>query len=197
MTKEQFIVLGLTEDQATKAAAQSTEELKTYIPKHRFDEVSEENKTLKGTVKKNEEDLEALKKSSGDAAALTKQIEELQKDNKTKDETHQAELKELKLTNAIKLSIAGKVHDEDMAAGLFDKSKLILGEDGKITGLDDQLKTLQESKKFLFKEDTQPTTKPGFIPIGSNGNQQQNNQQPGQRMSMKDAIAAQIQAQQN
>jgi hypothetical protein len=197
MTKEQFIALGLTEDQATKAAAQSTEELKTYIPKHRFDEVSEENKTLKGTVKKNEEDLEALKKSSGDAEALKKQIDDLQKDNKTKDETYQAELKELKLTNAIKMAIAGKVHDEDMTAGLFDKSKLILGDDGKITGLDEQLKTLQESKKFLFKDDqqTQQQQKPGFIPIGSNANQQQNNQQSGQRASIKDAIAAQIQAQ--
>ena len=34
--KEQFIALGLTEEQATKAAAASQEELKTYIPKHRF-----------------------------------------------------------------------------------------------------------------------------------------------------------------
>ena len=66
MTKEQFIALGLTEEQATKAAEQSASELKTYIPKHRFDEVNEENKILKGTVKDNEKALDDLKKSSGE-----------------------------------------------------------------------------------------------------------------------------------
>jgi hypothetical protein len=193
MTKQEFLTLGLTDDLATKAADASATELKTFIPKHRFDEVSEEVKTLKGTVKANEDALETLKKSTGDAETLKKQIETLQGENKTKDDTHQAELKELKLTNAIKLAIAGKVHDEDMAAGLFDKTKLILGDDGKVTGLDDQLKTLQESKKFLFKEET-TVTKPGFVPIGSTP-PAGTITQPGQRPSMKDAIAAQIQAQ--
>lgn len=193
MTKEQFIALGIADDLATKSAEQSATELKTYIPKHRFDEVSEEVRTLKGTVKENETALETLKKSTGDAAALAKQIEDLQKDNKAKDDTHQAELKELKLNNAIKLAIAGKVHDEDMTAGQFDKTKLILGDDGKVTGLDDQLKTLQESKKFLFKEAEAPA-KPGFVPIGGTPPAGITTQ-PGQRASMKDAIAAQIQAQ--
>ena len=192
MTKEQFIALGLTEDLATKAAAESATELNTYIPKHRFDEVNEENKTLKGTVKENETALETLKKSTGDAATLTKQIEDLQTDNKTKDEQYQKDLKELKLTNAIKLAVTGKAQDEDLVAGLFDKAKLILNEDGTITGLDDQLKGLQENKKFLFKE-AESETKPGFVPIG--GNPPAPNPQPGQRASMKDAIAAQIQAQ--
>lgn len=193
MTKEQFLALGLTEDLATKAAEESANELKTYVPKHRLDEVSEENKTLKGTVKKNEEDLEALKKSSGDAEALKKQIETLQADNKSKDDQYQNELKELKLNNAIKLAIAGKVHDEDLVAGQFDKTKLILGDDGKITGLDEQLKALQESKKFLFKEaEQQQQQKPGFVPIGGNppapGTPQPNN-------SLKDAVASALQAQ--
>lgn len=192
MTKEQFIALGLTDEMATKAAEASTNELKTYIPKHRFDEVNEENKTLKGTVKDNEKALEDLKKSTGDAAALTKQIEELQKDNKSKDEQYQKDLKELKLTNAIKLAIAGKAQDEDLVAGLFDKSKLLLGDDGKITGLDEQLKALQENKKFLFKEET-TETKPGFNKVGADG-QQQNNQE--KQVSLKDALAARFSQQQ-
>ena len=193
MTKEQFIALGITEDLATKAATDSATELKSYIPKHRFEEVIEENKTLKSTVKEHEDSLDTLKKSTGDSEALKKQIETLQEDNKTKDGQYQKDLNELKLNNAIKLAIAGKVHDEDMTAGQFDKTKLILGDDGKVTGLDDQLKGLQESKKFLFKDGV-PEVKSGFIPIG--GNPPATNTQPGQRPSMKDAIAAQIQAQQ-
>lgn len=192
MTKEQFIALGITEDLATKAATESATELKTYIPKHRFDEVSEENKTLKGTIKENETALETLKKSTGDADTLKKQIEDLQADNKAKEETYQKELSEVKLQNAIKLAITGKAHDEDLVANLFDKSKLILGDDGKITGLDEQLKGIQESKKFLFKEEQQQQQ--GFK-IGADG-QQTGQQQTGQRASIKDAITAQIQAQQ-
>jgi len=193
MTKEQFIALGITEDLATKAATDSSTELKSYIPKHRFDEVSEEVKTLKGTVKENELALEGLKKSTGDSEALKKQIETLQEDNKTKEGTYQKELKELKLSNAIKLAIAGKAHDAELVAGQFDKAKLILNDDGTITGLDDQLKGLQESKKFLFKDES-GEKKAGFNKVGADGQQQQ--QEQGQRPSMKDTIAAQIEAQQ-
>lgn len=192
MNKEQFIALGLTEDMATKAAEASTNELKTYIPKHRFDEVNEENKTLKTTVKANEDSLETLKKSTGDAEALKSQIATLQTDNKAKDEQHQTELKELRLTNAIKLAISGKAQDEDLLAGLFDKSKLLLGDDGKITGLDEQLKGLQESKKFLFKEEQQQQT--GFNRVGADGQQNQNNQDKS--VSLKDALAAKFAQQQ-
>lgn len=194
MNKEQFIALGLTEEQATKAAEASTTELKSYIPKHRFDEVNEENKTLKATAKENETALETLKKSTGDADALKKEIETLQKDNKAKDEQYQKDLNDLKLTNAIKLAIAGKAQDEELVAGLFDKTKLILGEDGKITGLDDQLKSLQESKKFLFKDETPPAgNKPGFVPVGGNPPAPGSNN--NSTTSFKDAVTAAIQAQ--
>ncbi|MBB6696254.1 phage scaffolding protein [Clostridium algidicarnis] len=195
MTKEQFIALGLTEEQAIKAAAASGEELKTYIPKHRFDEVNEENKNLKNTVKENTTQLEELKKSTGDSEGLKNQIETLQADNQKKDQEYQEQLKDLKVTNAIKLAIADKAQDTDLVAGLFDKSKLILGDDGKITGLEDQLKSLQESKTFLFKqEETKTETKPqpGFK-IGSDGTESNPNQ--GETMSMKDAITARLQAQ--
>ncbi len=188
MTKEQFLALGLTEEQATKAAEESAKELKTYIPKHRFDEVNEENKTLKGTVEDNKKALDELKKSTGDAEALKKQIETLQNDNKAKDEQYQKDLKDLKLTNAIKLAVAGKAHDEDLVAGLIDKSKLILGDDGKITGLDEQLKGLQESKKFLFKEEQQQQQQQqsGFR-IGGDGGNPPSSTKPS---NLFDAVAA-------
>ena len=44
MNKQQFLDLGLTEDQAAKAETESKKELETYVPKHRFDEVNKENK---------------------------------------------------------------------------------------------------------------------------------------------------------
>ena len=172
MTKEQLIALGLTEEQATKAAEASAEELKGFIPKSRFDEVNEANKQLKTTAKEHEAQLETLKKSAGDNAELQKQITTLQADNTKKDQDYQTQIKDMTLSNAIKTAISGKVHDEDVAAGLFDKSKLILGDDGKVTGLDEQLKGLQESKAYLFKpaDNTQQQQQiPGFK-FGADGN---------------------------
>ncbi|WP_040209866.1 phage scaffolding protein [Clostridium polynesiense] len=187
MTKEQFIALGLTEEQATKAAAASQEELKTYIPKHRFDEVNEENKNLKNTSKDMTDQLENLKKSAGDNEALTKQIDTLQTENKAAKEKYEKELQDLKVTNAIKLAIAGKVHDEDLVSGLFDKTKLIFSEDGKITGLDEQIKTLSESKKFLFKQEEGTENKPGFKVGGDGKESESTNTQP---TSLHDAVAS-------
>ena len=187
MNKEQFIALGLTDEQATKATAASTEELKTYIPKHRFDDVSEENKILKATVKENATQLETLKNSAGDNEALKTQIATLQADNTKKDQDYQTQLKDLQISNAIKLAIADKAQDADLVAGLFDKSKLILGDDGKITGLDEQLKTLQEGKAFLFKAETKPNEpKPGFK-IGADGKEVPADSKPA---SLFDAVAA-------
>lgn len=172
MTKEQFIALGFTEEQATKAAEASKKELETYVLKTKFDTVNEENKTLKATVKENATQLETLKNSAGNNEELKTQIQTLQDDNKKKDEEYQSNLKELKLSNAIKLAVTGKVQDEDIVSGLIDKTKLILGDDGKVTGLDEQLKSLKENKAFLFKEEKPPVNpndpKPGFH-IGTDG----------------------------
>ncbi len=168
MTKEQFIAIGLTEELATKAAEESKKELEGYIPKSRFDEINNAKKEAEKQVKERDTQLESLKKASGDNEALKAEIQKLQDENKAKDEKYQAELKDMQLSGAIKLALAGKVHDESMVAALFDKSKLILSEDGKVTGLEEQLKGIQESKSFLFKqEETQPSN--GFIPIGGSG----------------------------
>ena len=123
---------------------------------------------------------------------MKKQIETLQGENKTAKEKYEAELKDLQISNAIKLAISDKAQDSDLVANLFDKTKLILSEDGKITGLDEQLKALKEGKPFLFKEEklTEPTNQ-GFK-FGVQGNPHQSQQG---EFSMKNAIQAKIQAQ--
>lgn len=122
-----------------------------YIEKSKFDEVKQAKKQLETDIKDRDIQLETLKKSVGDNAALKQQIETLQADNKKKDEDYQAELKDLKLTNAIKLAIADSAQDVDLVSGLIDKTKLILLDDGKVTGLEEQISGLKENKSFLFK----------------------------------------------
>ena len=166
MKKEEFIAIGISEELAAKAEAASLKELEGYVAKSKFDEAAEENKTLKKAVSDRDKQLEELKKASGDNETLQKQIKELQDVNKAEAKKHNDELKELRLTNAIKLAVAGKVHDEDMAAALFDRSKLVLADDGKVAGLEDQLKAIKESKGFLFKTEPQGQ---GYAPAGGSG----------------------------
>lgn len=190
MTKEQLEALGIESKLAEKAAEQSAEELKDYVPKHRFDEVTAENKKMKDAAKEYESSLEELKKSAGDSKELQEQIQALQNEQKETEAKYQEELKNTKITNAIKLSILGKAQDEDLVAGLFDKSKLILGEDGKVTGLEEQLKALKESKKFLFKEE-KSESKPGFIKVGANPPDETGNEE--RHVTLKDAVAGYFQ----
>lgn len=155
MTKQEFLALGLSEDLATKCAEASKTELATYIPKSRFDEVNESKKQAEKDVKDRDKQLEDIKKNVGDNAELQKQIEALQGENKKAKEEYEAQIKEVQLNNAIKLELSGKAHDETLVAGLFDKSKLILSDDGKVTGLTEQLEALQKDKAFLFKQQEQ------------------------------------------
>ena len=71
-------------------------------------------------------------------------------------EKYEAAMKDLKLSTAIKLALGDSAQDADLVAGLFDKSKLIMSDDGKITGLDEQMKALKKEKAFLFKEEKTP-----------------------------------------
>ena len=194
MKKEEFVALGISADLAEKAAAASAEELKGFVPKTRFDEVNEEKKNLQTAKKKAEDDLEELKKTAGDNEALTKQITALQEEAKQ----NAGQIKAMKLSNAIRLGITD-AQDAELVAGLVDQSKVILGEDGKVTGLEEQLKALRESKPFLFKAKEQEKGKQG---AGFNVGATQGGQAGGgvggdgdKQLSMRDAIAAKLNAQ--
>lgn len=191
MKKEEFLSLGISEELADKAAKESAKELEGYVPKHQFEEVEAENKTLKETAKENEKSLENLKSAAGNQEEMTAQIQKMQEEAKEAEQKHKEELEEIRMMNAIKLAIAGKTQDEELVAGLIDRKKLFLGDDGKVSGLEEQLKALKENKSFLFKEEK--AEKPGFHKIG--GNPPENSQKLESKVSMKEAIQAKLQSQ--
>ena len=143
---------GLTEEGAKKIAEASEKELEGYVTKDKYDTEVKAKEQLTKDIKDRDKQLETLKGQTGDNEELKKQIEALQKDNKTAKETYEKELKELKINNAIKLAINGDAQDADLVATLIDKEKLVVGNDGQIVGLDEQVKALKESKSFLFKQ---------------------------------------------
>ncbi len=171
-----------------------TEFPKNAVPKDTYNTLAETKKKLDADIAERDKQLEELKKTAGASEELKKQIEQLQADNKTAADKFAAELKDLTLTGAIKLALAGKVHDEALVAGLVDKTKLVIDGD-KVVGLEDQLKGLQEAKAFLFKaenpgDDGKP--KPGFK-IGADGKPAK--EPENKPVSLREAIAASLQAQ--
>lgn len=153
------------------------------VPKEQYNTLADTKKKLEGDIATRDKQLEDLKKI--DVEDLQNQIETLQKENETSKETYEKELKDLQLSNAIKLAINGKVHDEDLVAGLVDKEKVVI-DDGKVIGLDEQIQSLQESKSFLFKQEEkqegEQQQQNGFQKIG--------NEPPNNVQAMDDAIAA-------
>ena len=83
----------------------------------------------------------------------------LQAENKANALKADQDLKNLKISTAVQLAIGDTAQDAELVANLIDKSKLILGEDGKVTGLNEQLKELKTNKSFLFKPEGDPKFK--------------------------------------
>lgn len=158
MNKQKLLAMGVTEEQAT----QIMNELNgNFIPKSRFDEVNELKKSYQEQLKQRDTQLEELKKNVGDSEQLKKQIETLQNDNKAKEDAFNAEIKKMKIDNAIDKALTeAKAKNLKAVKALLDTKNAELLEDGTIKGLSDTIKGLVESAEtsFLFDSgSTQPT----------------------------------------
>jgi len=165
MKKEDFTAAGVTEELAQKLADMSAEELKGYVPKERFNEVNEAKKNAEALVKERDGQIETLKASSGDNEALKKQIEDLQAANKAAAEKYDADLKQLRLDNAVDNAIAA-AHGKNAKAikALLKLENVEVLEDGTTKGLTEQIEALTkaEDSSMLFGSST-PNVK-GMVP---------------------------------
>lgn len=156
MTKENLLEWGLTEEQANKVMEGLNG---SFVTKSRFNEVNTELTNAKNTIKERDTQLETLKKSTGDTTALQDQITQLQTDNANQKKAHEAELKALKISNAVDMALTGaKAKNNTAVKALMADflAKAELAEDGTVKGLDDEVKKLVEGKDtaFLFEKST-------------------------------------------
>lgn len=169
MTKESLMAMGLTEDQATKVMEALNG---SFVPKTRFNEVNTELQTAKATIKERDSQFEALQKSTGDVEALKNQITELQTANTDQQKKHDAELKKLKIDNAVDSALKdAKAINPATVRPLLTAflEKATVSDDGTIPGLSDEICKLVkgEGTSFLFKADTNTTPVSGTSPAGS------------------------------
>lgn len=166
MKVKDFVNLGISEEIAIQCEKLSLEELKEYIPKSRFDEVNKEKKRLESDIKLRDEQLEELKKLSGDNESLKSQINQLQKDNKLKDEKYIAEMKQFRVDIALDKALKNaKAKNAKAVKALLELNNVELNNDGSIKGLDEQINNLisNDDTRFLFDID-QPIKFTGVTP---------------------------------
>ena len=116
---------------------------KHIIPKEQYD----------GKVK----ELETANETIGDLKKNNAGNEELQKTIKTHEGTikqlkadHEKEIKGMKIDAAINKALAdNNAKHAELLAGKIDREKLIVSDDGTVSGLDEQMKGLKESYKDL------------------------------------------------
>lgn len=169
MKKEELIKLGLDEETAKKIEAASTEELKGYVEKTKYSELETVKNQLEESNKTVNKQLEDLKKNTGDAEALKAEIQKMQDENKSKETEYSNNIKKLKVDNAIELALIGaKAKNTKAVKALLDLENLEIGEDGKVKGLEDQIKNLtkDEGTAFLFEVESKTETPKGTDPAG-------------------------------
>lgn len=132
------------------------------IPKYRFDEVNQKNQALEQQLAAISSELENLR---SEATKKDEQISSLQKELTDTKETYDKEKSDAKRMEAVKANVGEGVQDIDVILKLIDMDKVQLAEDGKLSGLDEQMSQLRQEKPFLFK------TPPSPVKKGDNGNQ--------------------------
>ncbi|WP_443872000.1 phage scaffolding protein [Megamonas funiformis] len=157
MTIEEYIALLNLDGEAKKKATESLKNLlkDSYVEKTKFDEAAVAKSNLETQIKERDKQLDTLKKTAGDKEKLEATIKQLQEDNKSAKTKYETDLKNLRIDSAVKLKLSGTAQDVDIVASLIDKTKLIVSDDGTVTGLDEQINPLKQSKPFLFKNDKQ------------------------------------------
>lgn len=129
------------------------------MPKEKL-EVSEQAKNaLEKQVKEYAKNIETLKKSIGDTDKLNATISELQEQNKRAAADYEKNIKDMQINYAIDNALKTAKAKNSKAVKPFINLDDIEAENGKVKGLDKQIKKLVEGEDTKFLFDTPP--KPG------------------------------------
>lgn len=154
-TQEQLKAMGLNDDTISKILEQQKAEFEKYVLKTDYESLKSELNQEKDKVKDRDKTIKTLEGFKGTSEQLQQKINELAAEIAEKDKKYADNLKAEKKANAIKVAVMAsekQPHDVDMVIGLIDADKVVFGDDGKITGVNEQLELLQKEKAFMFKE---------------------------------------------
>lgn len=159
MTKEQLRALNLTEEQINAIIEDYG---KNYVSKAQFNEKNDAYKQAKQEIENLTNDISTLSEANKANEALQSQIKELQDAATQREADYNENIKNMKIDTAITkaLSKSGAMN-ETILTGLLDRTKIAIGEDNTITGIQEQINALKESDPYLFKQDSIKGVVPG------------------------------------
>lgn len=141
-----------------------------FIPKSRFNEVNEARKELDKKLKEKDEQLSEISKKYSENQDLVKEIEDLKASNAKAVEEYEAKLKANEFNYALDTALNGaKCRNLKSVKANLDMDSIKF-ENGKLEGLDAQLKALKESDSYLF-EDVVPSNTGGVGNFARGGKQ--------------------------
>jgi hypothetical protein len=109
------------------------------------DGIQEKLTTAEGTIA-------TLKKDNKDNETLQQTIKTHEGTIDTLKTTYEGKIKELKIDAEIQKKLTGAKYPE-LLATKFDRNKLVVGADGTVTGIDEQLTGIKEAYKDFFTVD--------------------------------------------
>lgn len=161
--------LGLTKEQIDNVMAENGKDIEAE--KEKAATTTAELEDVKNQLKEANSTITDLKKNNVDNKALQTKVKEYEDTIKNQKTDYEAKVRNLTLDSAIEkaLNNANAKHG-DLLSSKIDREKLVIGNDGKVTGLDEQIKGLKDNYKDLFEEKITgiPPANPEGGSIGNN-----------------------------
>ena len=140
-----------------------------YVPHARFDEVVNQRESANSSIKDYQAQIEELGKQVEAGSQAETTINDLKSKLEAQTQLSKRATIETRLHPLVKDSIA-PVSD---LLEFLDIEKILVNEDGTVSGLDEQLKSVRESRSYLFKQsddDGQDDSNSGGAGTGNPGN---------------------------
>lgn len=160
MDREELKTLGLNGEQVEavmKAHGKSVNDIKEKA--NRVDGLESQIDGLNEQIKDRDEQLTGLQEKAKDSKELTEEIDRLKQVNQdTKDDYQERmnkQAKDFAIENALR---DAKAKNPKLAKGALDLDTISFKE-GKLIGIDEQLKAVKESDSYLFDEEKPPGLK--------------------------------------
>lgn len=145
----------------------------SYMPRAKYNALNDSVEDFKKQIADRDTQLEDLKKANKGNEDLVAKIKTLQDENATIKTDYEAKLEAQARSTAISEAISGaKAKNVKTILPLLDDSKIIY-KDGKLVGVDEQLKALKEAEDSSFLFEATPQHNKGFNP-GKTGEAPQN-----------------------
>jgi uncharacterized phage infection (PIP) family protein YhgE len=126
---------------------------KDKVPRTRLNDKIDEIKELQGQLSDRDKQLKDLSKKADGNEDLQAQIKQLQEDNKKVKDDYEQKLTEKTFDFSLEKALANaKAKNPKAVKALLNKETIKLDGD-KLLGLEEQLKSLQESDGYLFGEE--------------------------------------------